>query len=163
MSKNLFILCLLIMGGVVAVSGCTSESSLTYEELLEEYGSPPPGENLAEWNRERAKDDYYVFLQNFTLLEEMTVETAKERLSPSSDDSEMDYTILDYGEKDIEGVTVYYGQWTTPSNRIEGEVLFEINSRWYSILWYDLIGNPNKEAIDAKISEIISKAKKVST
>jgi len=159
MNKSInFIIFVLLIVGIVTISGCTE--SLTYEELIKEYGAPPAGDELSEWNKENAKKDFVVYLQNYTMLKEMDVEEAKRRTSPRAEDAEIGYRVLDYGETTIEEVNVYYSIYEDSiANQIEGEVLFEINNRWYSIYWDDKIGNPNKKAIDDKIALIISKAK----
>lgn len=150
----------LILIGIVTISGCTETT--THEELLKEYGAPPPGDELAEWNTENAKKDFVVYLANYTMLNEMDIEYAKRRTSPRPDDAEIGYQVIDYGETTIEGVKVYYGIYNNFNmNQVEGEVLFELNNRWYSIIWHDKMGNPNKKAIDDKIALIIRKAKNI--
>lgn len=126
--KNLLIICFLSFG-LLLVSGCTS-------------------------------GDYSVRFQDFTDLQTYDDAKAWDSIIPNDSDAQLGFTVTDYGTKVVDGVTVYYCVYTDvdDDNKVKGDIYFQKSGKWYSILWTDQSGNPNKNAINNDVENKIKNA-----
>jgi hypothetical protein len=122
------ILCLI--AGIVFISGCTDSNSQSYN----------------------------VTFMNATDLNNFNDAKALDAVKPNSDDNQLGFKVIDYGNKTVNGVNVYYNSYTDDNKPdiLIGDVYFQKNNKWYMIEWNDSTGNPNKNAIDNEISNKIN-------
>lgn len=122
-----FIFGLILIIGVIAVSGCTDS------------------------------DEYNVTKSNGTYLATLTESKVQESINPSPYDAPdftvTDYG-MNIIEGQTVYYSVYNDN---VDNTVNGDVYFKKSGMWHEIYWVDQPGNPNKKKIDSEIAQIIKK------
>ena len=99
---------------------------------------------------------YDIYFQNGGELITFDEKAAMESIKPNGYDSGY-YSVIDYGTKTVQGVTVYYTKYIDleNNNTVRGNLYFKKNGKWYNVGWKDKPGNTNGAKIDREISRMI--------
>lgn len=162
MKKSMIILCLLLISGIVAASGCTSDSSSDINREKWKWGYQTQGDYDSMtgygWSVILTDDTYGSFLQ------EMSEEKALINVTDKEIYDEEGWTkLLDSGTKTMEGINVYYNKYQSLDEdglveAVEGIIIFKKDGRWYKITWKDRPLEPNQKDVEKEISYYLQNA-----